>query len=170
MAMRTVISKASKADSGTAAAEMALVAPILIALMFGAFEMGNYFYSEHLVAKAVRDGARYASRKFAMNDNCGTPTPSVVTDTQTITRTGKLVGGTERLAGWTNANTITVTLTCTTTGTYVGSGIYTGLAGGIRVVTVTATLPYMPLFGFVGLSLGSGLALSATSQVPVMGV
>jgi len=39
-----------------AAAEMAIVTPILVSLMFGSFEMGNYFLSEHVVAKAVRDG------------------------------------------------------------------------------------------------------------------
>ncbi len=31
---------------------MVLVAPLLILLMFGATELGYYFYSEHVVVKA----------------------------------------------------------------------------------------------------------------------
>src|SRR3546814_6902005 len=42
---------------------MALVSPMLILLMFGSFELGNYFLDEHVVLKAVRDGARYAARQ-----------------------------------------------------------------------------------------------------------
>ena len=49
-------------DDAAAAAEMALVVPLLVILMFGSFELGRYFLDEHVVVKAVRDGARYASR------------------------------------------------------------------------------------------------------------
>ena len=58
-----MLSRVMRNSSGTAAAEMALVTPLLMALMFGSFELGNYFYTSHIVAKAVRDGARYASRR-----------------------------------------------------------------------------------------------------------
>src|SRR3546814_3109530 len=61
--------------SGAAAAEMALVSPMLIILMFGSFELGNYFLDEHVVLKAVRDGARYAARQNFTTMPCsGTPT------------------------------------------------------------------------------------------------
>ena len=46
---------------GAAAAEMALVTPLLLVILFGAVELGNYFYNEHIVVKAVRDGARFAA-------------------------------------------------------------------------------------------------------------
>ena len=49
--------------AGAAAAEMALVTPLLMIIMFGAMELGKYFLDEHVVAKAVRDGARYAARR-----------------------------------------------------------------------------------------------------------
>ena len=48
--------------SGSSAAEMALVTPLLLVLMFGTFELGYFFLSEHVVQKAVRDAARYAAR------------------------------------------------------------------------------------------------------------
>src|SRR5215217_7313983 len=48
---------------GSAAAEMALVLPLLLALMFGSLELGDYFLSEHVLLKGVRDGAVYAARQ-----------------------------------------------------------------------------------------------------------
>ena len=48
---------------GAAAAEMAMVLPLLLALMFGVTELGRYFWSEHVLLKGVwqcnrRDGGR----------------------------------------------------------------------------------------------------------------
>ena len=47
---------------GAAAAEMALVLPLLLVILFGSLELGNYFMNEHTLIKAVRDGARFAGR------------------------------------------------------------------------------------------------------------
>src|SRR5690348_6628430 len=49
-------------QSASAAVEMALVTPLLLALLFGSVELGNFFMSEHALEKQVRDGARYAAR------------------------------------------------------------------------------------------------------------
>ena len=68
--MRQLFALIRKDRCGAAAAEMALVAPMLITLMFGSFELGNYFLSEHALAKAVRDGARYATRIAVTNYSC----------------------------------------------------------------------------------------------------
>ena len=46
-----------------AAAELALVLPLLLIIMFGSFEIGNYFLNEHILVKAVRDGARVAGSR-----------------------------------------------------------------------------------------------------------
>jgi Flp pilus assembly protein TadG len=168
--MKNALLSLTRSQSGAAGAEMALVTPLLLLLMFGAFELGNYFYSEHVVAKGVRDGARFASRSFALDANCGTPPTGVVTNTQAVTRTGQVSGGTARLAGWTNAATVTVSLNCTTTGDYVDNGIYKGLTGGIRVVKVTAAVPYTSLFATLGLTNGNSLTLNASSEAPVVGI
>jgi Flp pilus assembly protein TadG len=168
--MKNVRLSLSRSQSGAAGAEMALVTPLLLLIMFGAFELGNYFYSEHVVAKGVRDGARFASRSFLLDANCGTPPATVVTNTQAITRTGQVSGGSARLAGWTNATTITVSLVCQTSGGYVNNGIYKGLTGGIRVVKVTAAVPYTSLFATLGLADGDSLTLNASSEAPVMGI
>jgi hypothetical protein len=52
---------------GAAAAEMALVLPLLLIILFGSLELGNYFMNEHTLVKAVRDGARFAGRQTFTN-------------------------------------------------------------------------------------------------------
>src|SRR3546814_5805509 len=102
--------------SAAAAAEMALVTPLLLALMLGAFELGKYFLDEHVVAKAVRDGARYAGRR-AFSDYGGCAVANDILDkTRNITRTGQIANnGPARLSYWTDGSTtITVSVACDT--------------------------------------------------------
>lgn len=164
---------------GAAAAEMALVLPILTFLLFGSAELGNFFLNEHAVAKAVRDGARYASR-LPMSDYAGcsttpaAPAAATVTKIRNITRTGSTAGGTagNRLAYWEEVmggtDTIDVTAVCDTSGTY--TGIYDGLTMGVPVVTVSASVPYQSLFGIFGLFNDTTFNLRASSQAAVMGL
>lgn len=155
--------------SGAAAAEMALMVPLLLTLMVGSFELGNYFWNSHIVTKAVRDGARYASRQSFDNFDCtaSNVAPGVVTNTQNLTRTNQVAsGGTARLPGWTQANSVAVTMRPDITGTY--GGFYVGMAC-VPVVIVTATVPYRSLFGVLGFNT-TGLNLTANSEVPVMGL
>ena len=42
-------------SNGAAAAEMALVMPLLLIIMFGAMELGKFFLDQHVVVKSVRD-------------------------------------------------------------------------------------------------------------------
>ncbi|UXC91515.1 pilus assembly protein [Sphingobium sp. RSMS] len=167
---RNFLSRLFTCDRAAAAAEMALVTPLLIVLMFGSFEMGNYFLSEHVVAKAVRDGARYASRQSFTNFSCpNSVNGGVVTSIQNVTRTGQVsTGGTARLAGWTNGNTVSVTLSCTTItgGNY--SGIYKGMTNLPRV-KVSATVPYRSLFYVLGFTRSSPQLVSE-SEATVQGI
>ena len=159
-----------RCSGGGAAAEMALITPLLMTLMFGPLELGNYFYSEHVVEKAVRDGARYASRRSFDDISCLAPIQDVIDKTRYVTRTGVATsGGPQRLAGWTSDTTVTVTSFCDTTGTYVNNGIYAGLTGGVRVVRVTASVPYTTIVGQLGL-VRTDLTLNAQSEAAVMGI
>ncbi|HEY0625769.1 MAG TPA: TadE/TadG family type IV pilus assembly protein [Allosphingosinicella sp.] len=157
---------------GAAAAEMALVTPLLLGLMLSAFELGKYFMDEHVVAKAVRDSARYAARRSFSDFVDGGGNCAVDNDVQTkarnIARTGQIAdGGTARLGYWTDPATIAVSVACDTSGSY--TGIYTGNAAGAPVVTVSASVPYMPLLGSIGLDTG-GMVLNAQSQAAVTGI
>ena len=132
-----MLARLFRQESGAAAAEMALVAPLLIILMFGSMELGHYVYSQHVVVKAVRDGARYASRQGFSAFACPATTigGTVVTDTQNVTRTNTVAGtGTPRLATWTQNSSVDVrVIRCDTSGTY--GSFYSGL-GGVPVVRV----------------------------------
>ena len=151
---------------GAAAAEMALVIPFLVTVLFGSVEMGRYFLDSHIVAKAVRDGARFAGRQSFTSMPCG-GSPTNETDIKNLVRTGTTsTGANSRLAYWTNPATITVTITCDSTTSYTASGIYVNATGGARRVTVTAAVPYQTLFGF---TLGS-LNVPGRSEAAVMGI
>ena len=164
--------------SGAAAAEMALVVPLLLIIGMGAVEVGNYFLDEHRLVKAVRDGARYAARQDFSNytaTTCSTTTPADVpsalkSNTQTIVQQGLLSGGSDLLPNWTKA-TFTVQFYCPTIDV-TPTGIYTNASGAAppAVVIVTATLPYAPVamsgYGFKA----RGYNLYAQAQASVTGV
>lgn len=158
---------------GTAAAEMALVTPLLVGLMFGSLELGKYFWDEHLVVKAVRDGARYSTRQSFASMPCG-GTAANESQIQNVVRFGKpvvTVADKPLLYYWTNPATITVTIDCYdnagVNGARIYDGVYTGRATVPRV-TVRASVPYSPLVGVLGIR--TGLYLNASSQATVFGL
>lgn len=165
-----------------AAVEMALVAPLLLVIMFGSVELGNYFMDEHRLVKAVRDGARFAARQsFSNFTGCsGSPdTDNVVTPTQNLVMYGYLTGSTV-LTPNISASDVTVTVSCASTvdgqdmlGIYrsrFGSTCDGDTANGCaQVVTVTASVPYLSVLGSFGFS-GSGRSLNASSQAAVTGI
>jgi len=156
--------------SGSAAAEMALVVPFLVLLLFGGIELGYYFYNQHQVVKGVRDGARFAGRQSFIGLNCSGGTPSTIpTDIETaikeVTRTGQVSGGTARVPGWVNGD-IVVAVTCPATP--ITTGIYRNEANAPQV-NVTATVSYASLFDGVGV-IDSTYTLSASQQAAVMGI
>lgn len=156
--------------TGTAAAEMALSLPLLLILLFGSFELGYYFLSEHVVQKSVRDAARYASRlpmtSYPSCDPVNGVTAAAREDIQKLARTGHPEGTVARLRGWTADTMTTVTIACDTTGTY--TGIYSDFPNGVPIVTVAAAVPYPSLFGTLGLG-NPALTLNARSQSAVFG-
>ena len=167
-----MLARLLRQETGAAAAEMAMVAPLLITLMFGSMEIGHYFYSQHVVVKAVRDGARFAARQSFADFTCPGATigGNVVIDTQRLTRTNTVDGsGASRLAGWTNDASVTVTAACVdnSSGTYVTP--YADGLGDIPTVTVTAIVPYSSLFKVIGFN-SIGLQLQATERAVVMGI
>lgn len=154
--------------AGSSATEMALVMPLLLVLMFGTFELGYYFLSEHVVQKAVRDAARYAARLPMTSYPGCDATDDAEAQIRRIARTGRPDdgGAPQRLQGWTENVMTTVTLTCVPTGAY--TGIYTEFPTGVTVVRVSASVPYPTLLGTMGLGVPS-LQLNAASESAVYG-
>jgi Flp pilus assembly protein TadG len=167
--------------TAAAAAEMAMVMPLLVVLAMGTFELGNYFKDEHILIKGVRDGARFAARQgFASYTGCGATAADVPTalrdDTKLIVRKGTLSSAdADLLPTWSDASTtFTVQMSCSTSaGGTTLSGIYSGNATGATgvapMVTVTASLPYRSVLGAYGFT-GKGFSLVATEQAAVTGV
>lgn len=174
----TTLRRIALSQSGAAAAEMALVFPLMLIIGMGSVEVGNYFLDEHRLGKAVRDGARYAARQDFSNytgSTCSTTTPADVpnalkTNTQAIVQQGLLSGGSNLLPNWSTAS-FTVQFYCPTIDVAL-TGIYTNTSGAAppAVVIVTASVPYAPVaisgFGFSA----KGFHLYAQEQASVTGV
>ena len=160
-------------EEGVAAAEMALVAPLLGILMFGALEVGNYFWDEHMVVKSVRDGARFAARQSFASMPCGGPAANEA-QIKNVTQYGKptvSAGDKPHLHYWTNPLTVAVTIDCYdnsgASGTQIYEGVYSSRSDVPRV-TVSASVPYSPLLGTI--SFFRGASLNASSQATVFGI
>jgi Flp pilus assembly protein TadG len=166
---------------GAAAAELALVLPLLLVILFGSVELGNYFMNEHTLIKAVRDGARFAARQnFDNYTSCsGEPGGTVVDDTKNIVMNGYLSGG-STITPNISAGDISLDVSCHATADGEDMlGIYRSRFGGTcdgstangcaQVVTVTARVPYRFILGSFGFS-GIGKTLNASSQAAVTGI
>jgi Flp pilus assembly protein TadG len=156
---------------GSAAAEMALVAPLLCVILIGSVELGSFFYNEHILQKAVRDGARFAARQSFTYYSCsGAPSGTVVADTRALVRTS-LLSGTDRFADIQDAD-ITLTTTCKTTQSSQSmvNGIYKGMSTGAPIIEVSATVDYSPVVGAAFGFSGVGYHLNAKQQAAVMGI
>jgi TadE-like protein len=168
-------------SEGAAAAEMALVMPLLLVILFGSVELGNYFMNEHTLIKAVRDGARFAARQSFTNYTAcsGAPGGTVVSDTQNVIMDGYLSGG-SMITPNISAGDITLVVSCvSSTSGQDMTGIYRSRFGGTcngsaangcaQIVTVTAAVPYRSILGSMGFN-GLGMTLNASSQAAVTGI
>jgi hypothetical protein len=181
MRRRRMLLELWRDDAAVAAAEMALIVPLLMILLFGSFEMGKYFLDGHVVAKAVRDGARYASRQGFSEYDCtsasGTVTADVEGRTRSIVRFGKpFVTDTDapRLSYWGASRgggqpTVELTVDCPDAlGAEPKGGLYAGM-DRMPVVTVSAVVDYDSLFGLLDFA-AAGITVRARSQSAVMGI
>ena len=172
--MRRLLRNLWSDRSAAAAAEMAMVMPLLLVLMFGSLETGKFFLDEHVVVKAVRDGARYAARQSFANMPCGGPATNEA-QIRNLVRYGKTAvtaSDKPRLVYWTNPATVTVSIVCYDNSGTGGARIYNGLyadRANVPRVTVTASVPYHPIAGMIGVNF-SGINLNASNQAPVFGI
>lgn len=149
---------------GAAAAEMALIMPLVMVMLFAAFEGAYFVITEHQVVTGVRNAARYAARLDFNQYACPAATFSGSTATiQNLARTGQLTGGTSRVQGWVNGD-ITVTVTCASQ-----TGIYTAVGNYAPKVRVSSRFNYPSLMGQLGFTQAT-LWIGASAESPVMGL
>jgi Flp pilus assembly protein TadG len=108
---------------GGAAVEFALILPLFLTLVFGTMEYGWVFYQHFGMASAVRDGLRLG---VTISQNA-TPDPK----TSAVKRTQDLLAGV-------GISPTSVTI----------NAKYTG-ASPSKTMTLSATMLYKPLIGFV---------------------
>ena len=157
--------------SASAAVELARVMPLLLILLFSSFEAGNFFMSEHVVQKGVRDAARYAARLPISNyPGCGSVNATSADAIKKLARTGSTTGTVARIGSWSNDAMTSVTVACASGPSYSTGGIYTEFPAGYEgpVVTVTAVVPYSSVLAAFGFDFGT-LNLNAHSQAAVIG-
>lgn len=151
-----------------------MVVPLLIVILFGSLELGKFFLDEHVVIKAVRDGARFAARQSFANMPCS-GTAATEAQIKNVVRYGKTVvtaADKPRLQYWTDPATITVAIACYDNSGTGGARRYRGIYAdrpNVPQVTVTASVPYQPLAGAFGFN-GIGLTLNASNQASVSGI
>ena len=157
---------------GGAATEMALILPLSLLLLFTGLEAGHYFYQQHQIVKALRDGARYAARQSFDDINCRNGSPSTIPtaledEIQSLTRTGQIGGSTPRIANWNDDDQVVVTVTCPTAAESQ-TGIYDGTERAPQV-TLETRISYDSLFNGLGIITDS-YSIGASQQATVMGI
>lgn len=131
---------------GSSAVEMVLIMPIMIILLFGAVEVGYYFYVEHQVIRGTREAARFAARKVILT--AGTCPAASTVETDTLNR---LYASAPAVTSWAGT---TVSINCNsgfTTGLYSGGTGYDPSASESGpVLTINATGTTSTMFSFLG--------------------
>lgn len=151
-------------ERGAAAAEMALILPLLLMLLFGGMEGGNFFWREHQVVKAAREGARFAARQSMEFYDCAAGTISTVADAN-----GETVE--ERIARVTAANLVgepVVTVAMVGCAADSQFGLYAEKPDGAPIVSVNVTVPYQSLMATM--IFDDTMTLGASAQAAVMGL
>lgn len=165
-----------------AAAEFALILPMMFALIFTTFEGGNYLLAEHRVLKSAREGARFAGRLNYSAFDCASGTvvgnfqtsPTVITNQNAIlnmTRYGNPQGTGQARFTPQSGDVFAVTLDCPTssdTTTYHNNGIFRERKNVPRVL-VNARVSYNSVLGLLGFDT-SGAVVRGQAQAAVMGV
>lgn len=170
----TMLRRFLSCTRGAAAAEMALITPLAVGIIFTSVEAGHYFYQQHQVIKGVRDGARFAARQSFDDINCRSGTPStiptdVATQIRNITRTGQLSSGTPRILSWQDSDTV-LSVTCPAVGTIAESqtGIFDGTEPAPQI-NIVATVSYDAFFNGLGV-ITDNFTLRGQQQAVVMGI
>ncbi len=176
--MMAVLSSFWRDQRGVAGAEMALMTPLLLILMFAPMELGNFYWSQHKISKGVRDASRYAARlPFAVFEDyeCGDEIADAViaTPIKNLALSGAINGGTAKIQDW-DLDDVAIFKICRDQAldgsgdNFVNTGIYTGVANA-PIVRVEAVVTYPSLFESLGFD-ATDIQMTAHSESAVMGL
>jgi Flp pilus assembly protein TadG len=80
----TMTRRTLRRGKGSTIVEFALVLPLLLLLIFGVMDFGFYFFVQHSLQFATREGVRLALVGRTINDSSGNPMTRVASIIQTI--------------------------------------------------------------------------------------
>lgn len=170
-----ILRRVRDGDEGAAATEFALSLPMMLVLLFGGMEAGHFVWTQHKLAEAVRNGARYAAR-IPIDQVCaGTTevmTAGMKAQVNLMTRTGQVTDpdAIPKVPGW-RASEVTIDPNCANAG-FRDTGLYAEYAAaypgakGPVIVVAAQDVDYPWMFGLLG-SMMSGLSGEGTDPLEV---
>jgi Flp pilus assembly protein TadG len=142
---------------GSSAAEMVLMMPLLVLLLFGSVEIGYYFYTEHRVIDLARNYSRFAARRVALQETC----PSATAVKAEIL--ARLPLDMPFITDWSTSSDVTIVCDSGVT-----TGIYASTGRQGPVVTVKTQGTYPTMFAFLGFT-DARWTVSATQNAALIG-
>src|SRR5258708_3160595 len=136
--------------SGQSLLEVALLTPMLLALLLGAIELGRYGYISILVGNAARAGAAYGAQNLGLSvDIPGIQTAANNDFQNNGQNISKLSVNASTVCGCDNNGTVTLSSSGTTA---TDSTAHTCNSGDwVVMVSVTASGTFNPLFNYPGI-------------------
>ena len=150
-------------EAGQSLLEMALLTPMLLALVLGTIEMGRFAYLSILVGNAARAGAAFGSQSLVQSvDTTGIQTAADHDFQDSGQNVSNLTVTSSVSCGCDNGGTITSAICDTATNPSAG----TCAAGHwVVMVTVTASGSFSSMFGFPFIPKTVDLSSNATLRV-----
>jgi Flp pilus assembly protein TadG len=152
-----------RSQSGQSLVEMALLTPILLALLIGGIELGRYAYLSILVGNAARAGAAYGAQSLPQSVDTTDIQTAADNDFQNNGQNiNKLTVTSTTSCGCDNGGTVT-SASCSVTG---NPSAGTCAAGHwVVMVQVTASGTFNSIFSYPGIP--SSISVSRTSTMRV---
>jgi Flp pilus assembly protein TadG len=153
-----------KSSSGQSLLEVALLTPMLLALLLGSIELGRYAYISILVGNAARAGAAYGAQNLILSaDTAGIQTAAKNDFQNNGQNTTNLTVTSSNSCGCDSNGTIAAAPSCSTATNPNASICATG--HWIVMVSVTASGTFTSLFNYPGIP--SPLIVSNTATMRV---
>lgn len=175
--MMAALSSFWRDERGAAGAEMALMTPLLLLLMFAPMELGHFYWSQHKISKGVRDASRYAARQpFSVYEGFGCNaeiTGDIAGRIKNLALSGTIDPGRAKIPGW-ELDDVKVFKICRDEAldgsgdNFVNTGIYSGVDNA-PIVRVEADVTYPSLFESLGFD-ATDIEMTAHSESAVMGL
>jgi Flp pilus assembly protein TadG len=150
--------------SGQSLLEVALLTPMLLALLLGAIELGRYAYISILVGNAARAGAAYGAQNLVLSvDTTGIQTAAENDFQNNGQNTSNLLVSSTTSCGCDSNGTVTPASSCST----ATDGAAGTCASGhwVVMVSVTASGTFNSLFNYPGIPKSLTVSNTATLRV-----